>query len=113
MFPCVLQAIAATVALLQDADSAVRQQAASTLSLQASRSIFNRFRIAAQPGVTLALVSIWCYCYNGCICYITTTIARPLINWRLLKITLLLCFAFILQNSLSVVLLFAAGAAAA
>jgi hypothetical protein len=53
----VLQAIAATASLLQDSEPAVRQQAASTLSLQASRSVFNRFRIAAQPGVTQALVS--------------------------------------------------------
>jgi hypothetical protein len=53
----VLQAVAATANLLHDSDAAVRQQAASALSLQASRSVFNRFRIAAQPGVTHSLVS--------------------------------------------------------
>jgi hypothetical protein len=52
-----LQAVAATASLLQDSDAAVRQQAASALSLQASRSVFNRFRIAAHPGITQALVS--------------------------------------------------------
>ena len=52
-----LQAIASAAAALQDDDPAVRQQAASALSLQAGRSAFNRFRIAVHPGVIDDLVS--------------------------------------------------------
>ncbi|WIA24108.1 hypothetical protein OEZ85_013708 [Tetradesmus obliquus] len=54
----VLQTIASTAAALQDPDPAVRQQAASALSLQAGRSAFNRFRIAVHPSVIDDLVSL-------------------------------------------------------
>ncbi|WIA44593.1 hypothetical protein OEZ86_007314 [Tetradesmus obliquus] len=52
------ETIASTAAALQDPDPAVRQQAASALSLQAGRSAFNRFRIAVHPGVIDDLVSL-------------------------------------------------------
>uniref|UniRef100_A0A383VBB7 Vacuolar protein 8 n=1 Tax=Tetradesmus obliquus TaxID=3088 RepID=A0A383VBB7_TETOB len=52
------ETIASTAAALQDPDPAMRQQAASALSLQAGRSAFNRFRIAVHPGVIDDLVSL-------------------------------------------------------
>eukprot|EP00775_Hariotina_reticulata_P007270 gene7270-7483_t len=44
--------------LLHDADPAVCQNAASTLSLLASRSVFNQFRIGCEQGVVAGLVQL-------------------------------------------------------